>query len=367
MCVSVKRRTCEVIAVVWQLDKCHYGVNLLRRITTRSTVFMKLIAPLLIALVSITALAQDQQVRLDALRAEGYAALYNLDYETARNRFQKMIDLAPDDPAGPQCMASSLWVQQLNQSWELKATLYSTGAYTDSKSPVDRKQADEFRKWIRRAKQLSQARLRKDPHDVEALYFLGAAEGLEASFAAGVERKFMAAFRAGTDAVDHHREVLKLAPDFHDAELTIGLMNYIVGSLPLPTKMLVATMGVRGSKKRGLEMLERVASEGKWARDVARVLLVDLYKREKRWEDAAKTARELAAKYPRNYLFKLQVADALTSEIVTLRKDKKPVGTEEKEVQDIFAGLSHDKSLDAATHQLVNVRWNIARRQLELR
>jgi lipopolysaccharide biosynthesis regulator YciM len=131
--------------------------------------------------------------------------------------------------------------------------------------------------------------------------------------------------------------------------------------------MLVATMGVRGSKKRGLEMLERVASEGKWARDVARVLLVDLYKREKRWEDAAKTARELAAKYPRNYLFKLQVADALTSEIVTLRKDKKPVGTEEKEVQDIFAGLSHDKSLDAATHQLVNVRWNIARRQLELR
>jgi len=337
-------------------------------IETALQICMKIIAAILITLVwTIINPAQDQQTRLDTLRAEGYEALYNLDYETARNRFQKMIELAPDHPAGPQCMAASLWIEQLNQSWELKATLYSSGAYTDSKAQVDRKQADEFRKWVRRAKQLSQARLRKDPHDVEALYFLGAAEGVEASFSAGVERKFMAAFRSGSDAVDHHREVLKLAPDFHDAELTIGLMNYIVGSLPLPTKMLVATMGVRGSKKRGLEMLERVASEGKWARDVARVLLVDLYKREKRWEDAAKTARELAAKYPRNYLFKLQVADALTSEIVTLRKDKKPVGTEEKEVQDIFAGLSHDKSLDAATHQLVNVRWNIARRQLELR
>ena len=337
-------------------------------IETALQICMKIIAAILITLVwTIINPAQDQQTRLDTLRAEGYEALYNLDYETARNRFQKMIELAPDHPAGPQCMAASLWIEQLNQSWELKATLYSSGAYTDSKAQVDRKQADEFRKWVRRAKQLSQARLRKDPHDVEALYFLGAAEGVEASFSAGVERKFMAAFRSGSDAVDHHREVLKLAPDFHDAELTIGLMNYIVGSLPLPTKMLVVTMGVRGSKKRGLEMLERVASEGKWARDVARVLLVDLYKREKRWEDAAKTARELAAKYPRNYLFKLQVADALTSEIVTLRKDKKPVGTEEKEVQDIFAGLSHDKSLDAATHQLVNVRWNIARRQLELR
>jgi len=327
---------------------------------------MKIIASLLITIVSmVTALAQDQQARLDTLRAEGYEALYNLDYETARSRFQKMVELAPDHPAGPECMAASLWLQQLNQSWELKSTLYSTSAYTEGKAQVDRKQADEFRKWVRRAKQLAQARLRKDPRDVEALYFLGAAEGVEASWAAGVERKFMAAFRAGNDSVDHHREVLKLAPDFHDAELTIGLMNYIVGSLPLPTKMLVATMGVRGSKKRGLEMLERVASEGKWAHDVARVLLVDLYKREKRWEDAARMARDLAAKYPRNYLFKLQVADALTSQIVMLRKAKKPVDAQEKEVQDIFASLSRDKSLDAATRELVNVRWNIARQQLQ--
>jgi len=327
---------------------------------------MKIVASVLIILVwTITTLAQDQQARLDTLRAEGYEALYNLDYETARSRFQKMVELAPDNPVGPQCMASSLWLQQLNQSWELKSTLYSTSAYTEGKAQVDRKQADEFRKWVRLAKQLAQARLRKDPRDVEALYFLGAAEGVEASFAAGVERKFMPAFRAGTDAVDHHREVLKLAPDFHDAELTIGLMNYIVGSLPLPTKMLVATMGVRGSKKRGLEMLERVAAQGKWARDVARVLLVDLYKRENRFEDAAKMARDLATRYPRNYLFKLQVADALTSEIVILRKAKKPVNVEEKEVQDIFAGLSRDKSLDASTRELVNVRWNIARQLLQ--
>ena len=168
---------------------------------------MKIVASILFAVLwSITALAQE---RLDTLRAEGYEALYNLDYVTARARFQKMVELAPDHPAGPQCMASSLWVQQLNQSWELKSTLYSSNAITDSKSQVDRKRADEFGKWIRRAKQLSQARLRKDPRDVEALYFLGAAEGLEASWAGGVEHKFMAAFRAGKDSVDHHREVLK--------------------------------------------------------------------------------------------------------------------------------------------------------------
>ena len=153
--------------------------------------------------------------------------------------------------------------------------------------------------------------MKKNPKDVEALYFLGAAEGLEAAFAAGVERKFMPAFRSGQDSVEHHRAVLKLAPDFHDAELTIGLMNYVVGSLPLPAKMIAATMGVRGSKKRGLENLERVAKEGKWARDLSRMMLIDLYKREKRFADAAEMARQLAEKYPRNNLFKLQMTDAL--------------------------------------------------------
>jgi len=254
--------------------------------------------------------AQDNHAQLDALRAEGYEALYNLDYDTARSRFKKMIEIAPDHPAGAQCYASSLWVQQLNEAWKLKATLYSDKS-RDDKSRVDRKQSEEFRRWTRQAKQLSQARLRKDPKDVEALYFLGAAEGLEAAYAAGVERKFMPAFRSGQDAVEHHRAVLKLAPDFHDAELTIGLMNFVIGSLPLPTKMLAATMGVRGSKKRGLEALERVAKEGKWAHDLARMLLIDLYRREKRFADAAEMARQLAEKYPRNNIFKLQMADAL--------------------------------------------------------
>ena len=79
---------------------------------------------------------------------------------------------------------------------------------------------------------------------------------------------------------------------------------------------------MRGSKKRGLETLERVAVEGRWSRDLARVLLIDLYKREKRWKDAVATARTLSEKYPRNYLFKLQMADALASQIVMLRKAK---------------------------------------------
>ena len=312
----------------------------------------------------VPSLSQEKQARLDALRAEGHEALYNLDYDGARNRFQKMVELAPEDPVGAQCLASSLWLQQMNELWKLKATLYSADASSGTKDQANRAQAEEFRKWTRSAKLLSQARLRKNPGDVEALYFLGAAEGLEAVFAAAVERKYMAAFREGNDSVNRHREVLKLSPGFHDAELTIGLQDYIIGALPLPAKVLAGTMGVRGSKKRGLETLKRVSAEGEWVSDTARFFLIDLYRREKRWADAVQMARQLAEKYPRNYLFKLQMADALASQILTMRKTKMQTAAEEKDLLNIFTLLSRDKTLDTAARELVNSRLNLVQRQL---
>ncbi|HEV2833996.1 MAG TPA: hypothetical protein VGW58_01700 [Pyrinomonadaceae bacterium] len=310
--------------------------------------------------------SQSPPPNLDTLRTEGYEALYNLDYEGARRRFQKMIDLAPDHPAGPQCFAASLWIQQLNESWELKATLYSDKAYTNGKTKVDQRKVDEFRRWTRRTKQLSEARLRRNPKDIEALYFLGAAEGLEAAFSAAVERKFMPALRTGASAVDHHRKVLELSPQFYDAELTIGLQDYVIGSLPLPLKMLAATIGVRGSKKRGLKELEQVAAQGHWGRDVARSLLVDLYKREKRWDDAIAMSRELSERYPRNYLFKLQLADAMALKIVASRKSKTSAvaPNAEREVFGVFDSLLRDKSFAAQT-TLVQFRKNETLRLLK--
>ena len=268
-------------------------------------------ARILCLLVLVPAVAAQTPRTVDKLRADGYDALFNLDYDNARRSFQKLCDLEPDNPAGPESFALSLWLEQLNKTWQAKGKLYSDEADTKDQPKVNANQVAEFRKWTRRTKQLAQARLRKDKRDVEALYFLGAAEGLEAAYAAGVERKYMSALRSGSDAVDQHRKVLELSPQFIDAYLTIGLQDYVIGSLALPVKMMAGTFGVHGSKKRGLKELEQVSRDGHWARDVARVLLVDLYKREKRWDDAIATSRDLSTRYPRNVLFKQQLADAL--------------------------------------------------------
>ncbi|HSE34134.1 MAG TPA: hypothetical protein VLA93_21350, partial [Pyrinomonadaceae bacterium] len=71
--------------------------------------------------------------QLDTLRAQGYEALYNLDYDGARRRFTEVAQLFPDHPAGPQAIAATVWLQQLNQSWRLKASLYNNEAYSGNK------------------------------------------------------------------------------------------------------------------------------------------------------------------------------------------------------------------------------------------
>ncbi|MBA2734478.1 MAG: hypothetical protein H0U54_16575 [Acidobacteria bacterium] len=295
-------------------------------------------------------------IRLDELRAAGFEALYNLDYETARKNFKEIQRLFPEHPAGSQFLAATLWAQTLNESRRLQSSLYNTESFYEQKEDKpDSRMVEQFFDLTRTAAQLAKARLKRNPKDVEALYFLGATEGLKAAFATGVQRSFKAALSDGSSSVDRHREVIKLAPDFHDAELTIGLYDYVVGSLPAPVKLLVSLVGTRGSKKRGLLTLQRVADQGSFARDDARALLIVLLKREKRYEEALKISRELGTKYPRNYLFKLEAAEALAS-IASIERQAGRTAEmmkAEKEALAIFESLVRDREArDAAARSL---------------
>jgi hypothetical protein len=291
--------------------------------------------------------AEVDRARFDKVRAEGFDALYNLDYEAARARFRELARLYPDHPAGAQFLAASLWLETLNASRRLQSGLYNNESfYAKTEDKVDPKIVAQFKEWTRTAKGLAEARLKQNPKDTEALYFLGATQGLKAAFAGAVERSFVSALRSGSDAVDRHRETIKLDPNYHDAELTIGVQDYIVGGLALPYKILAGMTGTRGSKKRGLATLERVMREGRWAKDDARVMLIPLYKRERRYSDAATLARELAAKYPKNYLFKLEYADALVSQAAAERAggDAASAANTEREAFAIFDSLVRDRA-----------------------
>ena len=320
---------------------------------------MKFIYSLLIA-ISLCGLVQGQtgnspwlteteRARFEKLRIAGSEALFDLDYDSARKSFKEMAVAFPNYPAGPQFLADTLWAETLYQTRRLQSSLYGDDDtfYSTGDDKVDPKIIEEFRTLTRQARVLTEARLKQNPKEAEALYFMGAIQGLKASFEETVERRHVAALKDGSDAVDKHREVIKLDPNYRDAEITIGLYDYTVGSLPLPVKLTVGMLGFRGSKKRGLATLERVAKEGNWIHDEAKTLLIVLYTREKRFGEAAAYARELAAKYPRNYLYRLEAADALVSQAALDRQTNKSSGitATEKEAFATFDSLLNDKTV----------------------
>ena len=326
-----------------------------------------LLLSLLSAIASSSAIAQagdDKKgtaavsPRLAELQENGSEALFNLDYDVARQKFKEMTRLYPDDPTGAEMLATTLWLETLNQARRLQAAIYSTQSfYAGTEDKPDPRVVQDFRDLTRRATQLAEARLRRNPRDPQTLYVLGATESLKAAFAATVERRFMAALRSGSDGIDTQRDVIKLDPNFHDAELTIGMYDYIVGTLPLPVRMLASIGGIHGSKKRGIQTLERVAKDGQWTRDDARVLLIAIYKKEKRFLEALALSRELQAKYPHNYLFRLETADSLVSQAAIERQASKTREAEamESEAVRTFETMLHERPAAGAAPRALDL------------
>ena len=301
-------------------------------------------------------LTDAERARFEELRRSGLDALWNIDYDKAQRDFNEIVKLYPSHPAGYQLLAARVWIKTLYESRRLQVSLYSSESfYTNGDDKVDPKIVTEFRNFTREAKRLAEAKLKQEPKSIEALDVLANTEGLKAAFEEAVERRHFAALRDGNDAVEHHREVLKLDPKYIDAQLTIGLYEYVVGALPLPVKILAGATGYRGSKKRGLALLEQVAKEGRWSQDDAKTVLILLYTREKRFADVLKLTRELSEKYPRNYLLRLETADALVSLAGVKRKEKDLAGAvqSEKEAFATFYELLRDRNVrDAAMRSL---------------
>lgn len=312
--------------------------------------------------------ASDAAERLMTLRRNGFEALYNLDYAEAQRAFKSIEREFPQHPAGFQFQAATLLLETLNRSRRLQTSIYNDeGFYAEENDKPDANLVGDFRRLTTKAETLATAGSlnarevlkrvegKKDftleaargevkDEEIEMLYFLGSARAIRAAFAVSVERSFRKAISDGRAAVEVHKDVMKLSPTYHDAELSIGIQDYVIGDLPLPVKLTLSVGGVRGSKKRGLKTLERVASDGKFASDDARALLIGLYRRENRPVDALAQARALAGRYPRNYLFKLEIADAL----IAVASGKKGVRVENRDAKNETGASSQSEAISAS-------------------
>jgi len=262
-----------------------------------------LVAALLLA--PAVASANPESARL---RARATALAYNLDYDEATREMQAAVKADPADAAAERGLAMIPW---LMISFQRGAVTVDDYLGSLSKQNVAMRQppadlAQRFHAHIARAVQLATDAAEARPRDAEALFQLGNAVGLQASYEATVDGRILGAFRAARRAYDAHEQVLELDPSRKDAGLVVGMYRYVVSQMSLPIRMLAYVAGFGGGKDVGIQMIEGAAAyPGEGAAD-AKFALVLLYNREARYGDALKVLAQLQREFPRNRILWLE-------------------------------------------------------------
>ena len=245
-------------------------------------------------------------------RKTGDDHFYNLEYDEALTEYAKLIQEDPADPIAYNDLASA----QLNKEMYRLGLLDSSALRRDNRflhdkrpdaDPAAKKQVLET---LEQGRHTAETALASDPKNARALYALCTDHALRATYEFMVDKAWFAALRSGSKSRGYCDQARQADPKLVDAYLVLWVYDYTMGSLPLSVKLFAAIGGIHGSKKKGIEYIGRVAQEGNYDRDAARVLLAVLYRREKRPLEAAALLEALAADFPRNYIFNLELASA---------------------------------------------------------
>jgi hypothetical protein len=240
----------------------------------------------------------------------GFSGLYNLDFAGAQRDFTDWQQLHPEDPVGPVSEAASCLFSEFNRLGVLEAQFYENDETFVGRPKLtpDPTVRQHFLAAIGRAENLSHARLAKDPKDRDALFALTLSSGLQADYAALIEKRNLASLRFTKAASASAQKLLAVCPDCYDALLATGFSKYIVGSIVAPVRWVFRLGGLPADKQGGIADLETTAVRGHYLAPFARILLAIAYVREKDKPRALQLLTALGQEFPENTLFPREIA-----------------------------------------------------------
>jgi hypothetical protein len=242
----------------------------------------------------------------------GFAGLYNLDFAGAEKDFNTWEADHPDDPVGPVSEAAGFLFSEFNRLGVLESQFYENDDAFAARSKLTPDPAirTRFQKALDQAQQLAHARLNKNPKDRDALFALTLASGLQADYAALIEKRNLASLRFTKEATAWAQQLLAICNgnDCSDALIATGFSKYIVGSMSAPVRWLLRMGGVPGDKQAGIADLQTTAQHGRYLAPFARILLSIAYVRDKNKSRALEMLTALRADFPGNPLFPREIA-----------------------------------------------------------
>jgi len=240
----------------------------------------------------------------------GFSGLYNLDFSGAQRDFANWQQLHPHDPVGPVSEAAGFLFAEFNRLGVLEAQFYeSNSAFANRpKQSPDPALREHFQSAIDRAEKLAHARLAEDPKDPDALFALTLSSGLQADYAALIEKRNLTSLHYTKEASVDAQQLLAVCPDCYDALLATGFSKYIIGSMSAPVRWILRMGGLPADKQGGIDDLKTTAQHGHYLAPFARILLAIAYVREKNKAAALQLLTGLRRQFPGNTLFPREIA-----------------------------------------------------------
>jgi len=260
-------------------------------------------------LLSLPAFAATASLSLPPLD-HGFQLLYNLDFDHAHAIFAGWEQGHPDDPLGATFDAAGLLFSEFHRLGVLEAQFFEDDKRFENRpklspDPVTRTRFDAE---IQKAQAAARARLATNAKDKDALFAMTLTNGLQADYAALVEKRNLASLHYTKEATVWATQTLAVDHDCYDAHIAGGISKYIIGSMAAPIRWLVRLGGVSGDKQAGIQELRLVADRGHYLAPFANILLAIAYARDHDKPRARELLASLREQFPSNPLFAEEIA-----------------------------------------------------------
>ena len=241
---------------------------------------------ILIAILILNTNIFSQVQRLDSLINIGIHQIYSIKFDEAEKTFSVLQIEFPNHPSGKFFDAMIVWWKIL---LELRSEIYDNLLIEKLKLSID--QCENL--------------LDENPNNVDALFFKGGALGYRGRLFA-LREKWLDAAADGKDALPLVLKAYELDSTNVDVVLGFGIYNYYAEVIPeqFPIVKPLMFFFPDGDKKKGIEQLNFVADNGKYAKYEALYFLMTLnYSFENNEKLALEYSKRLHNEFPNNPRF----------------------------------------------------------------
>jgi len=247
----------------------------------------------------------------------GYRSMYNLEFSQAHRYFGDWEKLHPQDPMAPVSDAAAYLFSEFDRLHILQTEFFTEDDNFRRRWGLtpDANSIRSFLDDLARGQQKADRILKASPGDPDAVFATILRLGLHSDYLALIQQSYLPAFRDTKASREMAEKLLSRDPSYADAYLAIGVENYLLSLKPLAVRWLLRLGGAQTDKNTGIAKLRLTATNGRYLKPFARLLLAVAALRDHDRPQASALLGGLAAEFPHNQLY--------AEELARLRQEKR--------------------------------------------